>query len=203
MKKILLFLCLLLISTASFATANFTSATGIFLVPNVSVNGTANYESVTLQLDLSSGTFSVLDATLKDTSFSDDALETLTSNGLKIDFFGCAMTGHNQISCKTKVVSLNNDQRVVMNSFQTGLGKIFDPTLAFDNLGRQYTAITTAFDTSSDQSLTINVIQGVPAEVQFIFNDIDIQATSISVFKPKFLNGDNQSITGNFRNINF
>jgi len=111
MKSFLFALCLMMISGACFATANFTSSNGVFLVPNVSVDGTTNYDSVTLQLNLADGTFTVLDATPKDTSFSETVIETLSSNGLKVDFLGCAMTGHNQIGCLTKVVSTTNTNK--------------------------------------------------------------------------------------------
>ena len=114
MKKIVLVLTLVLISTTCFATANFTSTTGVFLVPSVSVNGTAVYESVTLQLDLAKGTFLILDATPKNTSFSETALETLSSNGLKVDFLGCARTGHNQVTCRTKVMSISGDHKITV-----------------------------------------------------------------------------------------
>jgi len=204
MKKnnsVILLICLLLISTTSHATANFTSATGVFLVPNVSVNGTTNYESVTLQLDLSNGTFSVLDATPKDTSFSDEALETLTSNGLKVDFYGCASTGFNQVSCKVKVVSTGSDQSIYVLSDTNAFGNGND-TSAFDNLGREYKPTVTAFDKSSSVSLEFNLLQGVPAEVKFIFDDFDIQATSIAAFKP-FFYFNKSIIEGNFRNISF
>lgn len=193
MKKIVLIIAFWAISTVSHATANFTSATGVFLVPDVSVDGTSHYHTVTLQLDFANKSFMVLDATPKDNSFSDTPLATLTSNGLKVDFFGCAMTGHNQISCLTKNVSTTNDQEIIANQNLA--------TKLFDNLGREYEANTTAFDQTSN-FLRINLVQGVPVDIMFIFNDFDIQATSISAFKPTFrTNG--QNIEGNFRNISF
>ncbi len=201
MKKLLSILCFMVISSTCLATANFTSPTGVFLVPNVSVDGNTNYESVTLQLNLATNTFIILDATLKDTSFSETALETLTSNGFKIDFFGCANSGFNQITCKTKVVSSNGDLTITANQTEA-VSSVFGtaPSL-FDNLGREYTANVAAFDETNEQ-LPINLIQGVPAEVKFIFDNFDIQATSISAFKPSF-RVNNDAIEGNFRNISF
>lgn len=193
----------MIISNTCFATANFTSANGIFLVPNVSVDGTTTYESVTLQLDLATGNFTILDATLKDTSFSETALDTISENGMKVDFFGCARSGHNQISCLTKIVSTTNDQKIIANRNHPFLIAGIIGSSLFDNLGREYDAEVSAFDQTSSGGLEISLIQGVPAEVKFIFNDIDIQATAISAFKPVFVNKSDQSIQGNFRNINF
>ena len=88
----------------------------------------------------------------------------MSLNGLKVDFFGCAMTGNNQISCLTKVVSTTNDQTIIAGRISsTGAPTSF----LFDNLGRQYDASVSAFDTTTDK-LTIRLIQGVPTE--FIFN---------------------------------
>lgn len=198
MKKIALVLSLLLISTYSFATANFTSGTGIFLVPDVSVDGTTNYKSVTLELNFTNQTFAVIDATPKDTSFSATPLESVTANGLKTEFYGCARSGHNQISCLTKVISNTVDQSMILNVARYTSA----PSQLFDNLGKQYNAKVSALDQQSNTALTVNLIQGVPVEVKFIFDDIDIQATSISAFKPHFRGGSGV-IEGNFRNISF
>ena len=203
MKKIVLIIAFWAISTVSHATANFTSATGVFLVPDVSVDGTSHYHTVTLQLDFATKSFMILDATPKDNSFSDTPLETLTSNGLKVDFFGCAMTGHNQISCLTKVVSINNDQEIFANASTASFGVYADPAQIFDNLGREYEADVTAFDLTSGGYLSLNLIQGIPAEIIFIINNFDIQATSIAAFKPSFVTGNNQNVDGDFRNISF
>lgn len=195
MRKIALVLSLLLISTYSFATANFTSGTGVFVVPDVSVDGTKNYKSVTLQLNFANNTFTILDATEKDTSFSPTALDSITGNGLKAEFYGCARSGHNQITCLTKIVSTTTDMSVLINhNLRSKL---------FDNLGREYAAEISAFDTSNN-AIDVNLILGVPVEVKFIFKDIDIQATSVSAFKPSYYNRDNgKFIDGDFRNIGF
>ncbi|MFZ1850701.1 MAG: hypothetical protein WAU15_00430 [Nitrosomonas sp.] len=199
MRKIALVLSLLLISTYSFATANFTSGTGVFVVPDVSVDGTKNYKSVTLQLNFANNTFTILDATEKDTSFSPTALDSITGNGLKAEFYGCARSGHNQITCLTKIVSTTVDQKMTLNlTFNSGYSY---PSQLFDDLGKEYKATVSALD-KSDRSLVINLIQGVPVEVKFVFDDIDIQAKSISAFKPHFT-GDSGVIEGNFRNISF
>lgn len=131
------------------------------MVPSVSVDGTIHYNSVTLKLDMTMDTFTVLDAMPKNTSFSETALETLLSNGLKVDFMGCARSGHNQISCKTKVVSTTKNQRLVLNGTASTL---------FDDLGGQrHLAV---FD-QKNSFASVNLIQGVPVEVMFIFKDID------------------------------
>lgn len=195
MRKIALVLGLLVISTYSFATANFTSGTGTFVVPNVSVDGKTHYESVTLKFDFGNRTFDILDATLKDTSFSPTALETVTANGMKLEFYGCARSGHNQISCLTKVTSTSADIRTQLNSD--------DKSRLFDNLGKEYQGSVSAFDQNSNV-IDANLILGIPVEVKHVFDDIDIQATSISAFKPVYWNYDiRKYIEGNFRNINF
>ncbi|MDV6347001.1 hypothetical protein R2083_05675 [Nitrosomonas sp. Is35] len=178
----------------SLATSNFTSSNGILVIPDVSVDGTTNYESVTLQLNLGTGTLSILDATPKDTSFSPTALETMSGGGVKADFHGCARSGHNQLTCLMKVVSLNNDASI---DVFPRLSKLFD------NLSKEYIASSaTAFDQIFSGDFSFRAIQGIPIEVKLIYNSIDPSASLVSTFQPYFfLNG---SFTkGNFRNIDF
>ena len=199
MKKIALILTLLLSSSTCFAIVNFTSSTGNLVMREVSVDGSTVYDSVTLQLNLATGTFTILDATLKDTSFSETALDTMTFNGVKVDFMGCALSGYNQISCMTKVTSINKDQKMIVS----GYDRYILPSKLFDNLSSEYQPSTvTALDQSGSGSLTFNIIQGVPVKVKFIFNDINPVATSISAFQPRFA-PDTGAFTGNFRDIEF
>lgn len=164
------------------------------VIPDVSVDGTTNYESVTLQLNLATGAFSILDATPKDTSFSPVVLGTMSGGGVKADFHGCVRSGHNQLTCLTKVLSPNKDANI--SAFKSDL---------YDNLSKKYSSSSiTALDKESGFSVLLQfvAIQGIPIEVKFIYDDIDPSASSISTFQPEFvLNGTN--VKGNFRNIDF
>ncbi len=162
---------------------------------DVSVDGTTLYDSVTLQLNLANGTFTIVDATLSDNSFSSTAIDTLTQDGIKVDFMGCTLSGKNQITCMTKVVSLTKDQ--LINAYGSTLSKLFD------NQSKEYsTSTVTALDKSGSVSLSFNAIQGIPIEVKFIFNNIDPAATSISSFQPWISNGFS-NIQPDFRDIEF
>jgi hypothetical protein len=207
MKKIVLILTLLLSSSTCFAIVNFTSKTGNLVMREVSVDGSTVYDSVTLQLNLTNGTFTILDATLKDTSFSETALDTMTVNGVKLDFMGCALSGYNQISCMTKVTSINKDQTIgvagTSNTYIVSSSSSVSPSTLFDNLGNEYNPSTvSALDQSGSYNLYFNMIQGVPVKVKFIFNNINPAATSISAFQPSFA-PETGVFSGNFRNIAF
>ncbi len=167
------------------------------VIPDVSVDGATNYESVTLQLNLATGAFSILDATPKDTSFSPVVLGTMSGGGVKADFHGCVRSGHNQLTCLMKVVSLNNDASIYVYPELSQL---------FDNLSKKYIASSAAaLDKISEgfsNILSFRAIQGIPIDVKFIYNNIDPSASLISVFQPNFtLNA--RDTTGNFRNIDF
>jgi hypothetical protein len=165
---------------------------------DVSVDGSTVYDSVTLQLNLATGTFTILDATLKDTSFSETALDTITQNGVKIDFMGCVLSGKNQITCKTKITSINKDQKINAYGNQNNSVKSY----LFDNLSNQYIASTiTALDKSAT-NLSFSIIQGIPVEVKFIYNDINPAATSISSFQPYFW-PDTGAVLKDFTDIDF
>ncbi|MCG7757412.1 MAG: hypothetical protein LZF63_12240 [Nitrosomonas sp.] len=192
MKKLLLGLSLLVMSSSCFAIVNFTSSNGALVMRDVSVDGTTLYDSVTLKLDLATGTFTILDATLADNSFSATPLDTLTQNGIKTDFMGCKLSGKNQITCMTKVVSLTKDRLIIIGQFGSGGGTIFD------NQSKEYISSTVTALDKSGGVLDFNAIQGIPIEVKFIFNDIDPAATSISSFQP-MINGTELD----FRDIHF
>ncbi len=281
MKKIILILLLLIFSTKSHAIANFTRDSGVLLVPNVSVDGVTNFDSMTLQLDLGSGIFNVIDAipkngtflnstetakytgssgmfvvpdvsvdgvtyfeevtlqldiangdltnqangtftitnaTPKDISFSDVPLESLRLGGLKIDFLGCALSGLNQVSCKAKIISsATGSQSVLINQEGAIPGELdrAPPLSLFDNFGQGYRASFVSVLNQTDESLSTTLPQGIPTEVVLVYDNFDIHATSISTFKPDFLAGannlgqfaniihDSQRIIGDFRDIDF
>lgn len=165
---------------------------------DVTVDEAIIYDSVTLQLNLSNGTFTVMDATLKDTPFSETVLDSLSENGLKVDFYGCALSGKNQVTCMTKVVALNTDLQILAVDR-------FSASKLFDNLSNEYGVSTTTALDKTGPNLSFNIIQGIPVEVKFIYTGINSAATSVSAFQPEFriLTGANTDIKGNFRDIDF
>ena len=202
MKKLFLGLSLLVMSSSCFAIVNFTSSNGTLVMRDVVVDDTTVYDSVTLKLDLASGAFTILDATLKKDHFSSIALDSITENGLKVDFHGCALSGKNQITCMTKIVALDNN--LAMNALGGATSNIYD------NLSNQYNPSTvTALDKTNSLLVSFNLIQGIPVEVKFIYNNIKPTAESLSIFQPKFGFGctiDGFSctyVTGNFTDIAF
>lgn len=90
MRKLLLILSLLMINTTCFATANFTSTTGTLVIPEVLVDGTTAYDSVTLELNRANGTFIIQDSTLKNILFPENPLQTSIANdgGLETGWSG-------------------------------------------------------------------------------------------------------------------
>lgn len=193
----LLTLWLMIMSASSFAIVNFSTSTGALVMRDVVVDDTTVYDSVILQLNLANGTFTILDATLRDTTFENTVVDSVTEEGLKVDFYGCALSGKNQITCMTKIVALNQDLNVIAGQVR------FDSDRLFDNLSNGYQVSTiTALD-KTGLSVNFVLIQGIPVEVKFIFNSINPQATSISSFRPSFHNVSIGLVTPDFRNIDF
>lgn len=196
MKKIMLTLWLMIMSASSFAIVNFSTSTGALVMRDVVVNDTTVYDSVTLQLNLANGTFTILDATLRDTTFENAVVDSVTEGGLKIDFYGCALTGKNQITCMTKIVALNSDMLI-------GAGNPFSSTALYDNLSNEYLASTATALNDAGSFIRFTLIQGIPVEVRFIFNNINSAATSISSFQPVFNGTDSGVVSPDFRDIDF
>lgn len=197
MKKIILTLCLMIMSASSFAIVNFSTSTGALVMRDVVVDDTTVYDSVTLQLNLANGTFTILDATLRDTTFENTVVDSVTQSGLKVDFYGCALTGKNQITCMTKIVALNQDLNISAGLAFSTFSSIFD------NLSNGYQVSTTTALDQAGVSVFFTLIQGIPVEVKFIFNNINPQATSISSFRPAFYSTEFGVIELDFRDIDF
>ena len=104
-------------SFSSHAVTNYNSGTGILVIPDVSVDGKNFYNSVTLQLDFSTGTFKLLSYTPKNTAISDTPLQTYSSNGFTVDFMGCAQSGYNEITCYTNVTNNGNDTALTVYGY--------------------------------------------------------------------------------------
>lgn len=205
MRKLLLILNLLIFNIPCFASANFTSSEGNLVIPDVSVNGDKNYSNVTLHLDFDKGTFKVLDAQPKTTTISDTPLQsqTLTFNffeNYKFDFFGCERSGQNQISCYVDVTMSSDYPRLFSATY----------SLLFDNQGREYLAtVITISDTPITFDQRLPSKKDTPIRIKYIFDNFNIHAASISVFKPTFY--DLETYGGDvaknyfieFRNISF
>lgn len=178
MRKIFFIMVLLMISNFSFAVVNFSSSTGNLVMRDVSIDdGLALYDSVTLNLNLATGTFTITEATEHViSSFPDTPIETFTKYDFKVDFHGCVETGRDEVTCMTKFVSLIGDRSVVMGAI---LNKLYD------NFSREYQAyVVSVLGKSIVYVDSFNMIRGIPVEVKFIFTGIDPAATSISLFKP-------------------
>ncbi|MCX7089285.1 MAG: hypothetical protein NTV00_14690 [Methylococcales bacterium] len=206
MRKIASFCVACLFSGASLATSNFSSSDGILLIPDVNVNGSTFYDTVTLKLNLSNGTFSVLNAQPKSKTVFDTPIGSYTAEGYTVDLLGCASTGTNEITCYSRVVNNKAKRTLYANggSF-TGGGNTL-ASILFDDLNNAYKAASVTFSTeSSSNYVSAAIAQGVPANVTLVFKGINIKAKAISSFQPAFLTtGDaNVHFEANFRNIKF
>jgi len=180
MKQAFFIMALLMISSSSFAVVNFSNSTGNLVMRDVSIDdGLTLYDSVTLNLNLATGSFTLVEATEKAiSSFPETPIDTFTESDFKVDLHGCVETGWNEVTCMTRVVSLVGDKGVTM-------GTILNPI--YDNFSREYRArIVSVLSKSYEYVFHFNVIRGIPVEVKFVYTNIDPAATSISLFRPEF-----------------
>jgi hypothetical protein len=188
-------------SFSSVAGPNFNSGTGVLVMPDVSVDGTSFYDSVTLKLDFNTGKFILVAYTPKNTKISDTPLQTFSANSFTVDFLGCARTGTNQIACHTNVTNTKNDTYL---TFYGGSGICGTHSTLYDNLGNPYSPSVAVFNQTSNNYIGGNMLQGVPVRAVFSFSNIDTHATSIAAFEPLFANGCGASLfQAIFKNITF
>lgn len=193
MKKIVWMWLLLTVSFSSFAVNNYTSGTGVVVMPDVSVDGKANFDSVTMQLDFTSGTFKILGAVAKNTAISSTPLQTFKFNSFIVDFLGCQRSGTNEITCYTNITNTGNDAGLQTGS--NGLISAPGTTLLYDDLSQQYglSSVTVQNNTGGLSSLTY--IQGIPVMAAYKFTGFNIHATAITRFQPWFSGGGNANFT--------
>lgn len=202
MKKIALFCVAALCSGVSLATSNYSSSTGIVVIPDVNVNGTTLFESVTLQLN-ANGTWAVLNAKAKNKTISDTPIDTLTTENFDIGLLGCATTGTNEITCNMRVVNNQLDRDLFICS--SPVFSCDENTSLFDDLNNVYKPSSITFtNKTGSNNIGATLIQGVPANISMTFKGIDIRAKSISAFKPGFVTDNNRiRFEGNFKNVKF
>lgn len=185
MRNFLLTLSFLVFSSSSFAIGNFNTETGVLDIRNISVDGTSTYDNVRLQLNLASGTFTILDTTLNSNEpevnpFSKTPIDTFISDNIKVDFMGCNSTAidmdlrKHQVMCETQVISLNGDEEI-----GSGFNKLIDI------LGKEYSRQATVIILDKPTFHRFNTIQGIPVSVKYVFEGIDFGAT-ITAFEPSF-----------------
>lgn len=183
MKKIFSIIALLMISDSSLAVVNFSTYTNNLAISNVSIDGgPVSFDSVILNLNLKDGTFAVVEA-----NRTVAPIATFTEKDFKVDLQGCTETEGSKVSCVMRVESLIGDVTVVMGVYEL-----------FDNFGRRYGFGADEYGSGSVEidvlgkssiiNLDFKIIRGVPVEVKFIMHKIAPGVTSISLFKPQFIN---------------
>jgi hypothetical protein len=189
MKKIVLFCIACLCSGISMATSNFNSQTGILVIPDVNVDGFTVYDSVTLQLNFTTGTFSVVNAKPKPSTIFDTPQEPqYTAEGYTIGSLGCATSGVNEITCYLQAVNNQANRKLrVWNRAYTS-SSTPDGSLLFDDHNNIYEAVlvTVGSQTTDGAYIDTILIQGVPVRISMVFKNISLSAQSISAFKPLF-----------------
>jgi hypothetical protein len=205
MKKIAMIVCIAsLFSGFSFASGKYTSNNGYFVVSDVNVDNQTFYDSVTLQLNFGDGTFSVVDAKKKSSTLFERPLEPqFNAEGFTIGFLGCEKSETNQITCYLQVVNNESDRELAVIANEepnSATGSIL-----FDNLNNTYIAQSVTFTNISDDHFVKAILyQGVPVKLSMVFKGIDINASSILIFKPWFETIPlGKDFFGSFKDIRF
>jgi hypothetical protein len=198
---------LLALATPVLAGTNFNSGTGMLVIPDVSVDGRSFYDSVTLKLDLATGTFSLISATPKNTKISDAPVQSFEVSGVGVGFNGCYRSGTNQVTCYATVTNTNNDAEMAFAGSSYGgahSSYITITTTMIDNLGTPYTGSVSVFGKTESNWIAGPILQGVPVRVAYVFTNVDSRATSIAAFSPAFAySATRKGFVATFKNISF
>jgi hypothetical protein len=201
MKKIALFCIAGLFSGVSMANGKFTSSNGYFVVPKVNVDDQTFYDSVTLQLNFTNGTFSVVNAKPKPPTIFETPLEPqFNAEGYTIGLLGCESSGSSQITCHLQVV--NNEADRELRVFANNGSQV---SLLFDNLNNSVTAASLTFaNKTSTNFVETTLFQGQPVKISMVFTGININASSISTLKLYCYDPNSRRFFyGTFKDIDF
>jgi len=186
MKKIVRVVLLCLLSSTCFANGKYTSTDGNLVISDVNVDDQTFFDSVTLKLDLTNGTFSIIDAQAKANTTSEIALQQIETGDYSVGLLGCARTG--------EIIELSSgDLRVVIcniqitNNQEDGLLTIFTRfphTFVIDNFSTDTRPEKVASSGNEDDS-EIDVFQPKEQPITTSFTIwMNINATSIQSFLP-------------------
>lgn len=182
MKKIFASL-IILFSATSLAADNFNTSTGVLEIPELNINSVP-YGSATLKLDLSKGTFSVLEAKPRPVS-GPPIQDPFISNGYTFTPLGCKRSGTTEVTCEMQIVNnLNNKSLSITNNGYASILK--------DDFGNIYNLSKVLVDGKFVINYVPNywslptMYQNVPTKIGFVFDGVDGKAKSIPKFVIEF-----------------
>lgn len=185
---------------SSYAISNFSAGTGVLVLPRVDVDGNTFYDNVSLELDFSTGTFKVLNATPSVPPQPDQIIETQTVENFSLGFQGCFRSGRDEVRCYMKITNNDFDKDLEVNVSRSCCSASF--SRLFDDLSNEYTAskITIANTEINSSAGSATLIRGIPATAVFIFEDISPSANILTLFQPGFV-AESVTFEGDFRSF--
>ena len=187
---------------SSYAISNFSSGTGVLVVPRVDFDGNTYYDNVSLELNLETGTFKILNTTPTVPPKPDQIIETQTVEKFSLGFQGCFRAGRNEVHCYMKITNTDFDKTLSVNISAFTGGTNTNYSKLYDNLSNEYNAskITIANTEVNRNDGEAQLIKGIPAIAVFIFKDVSPSAKTLTLFQPGFT-ADNLKFDGDFRSF--
>ena len=184
---------------SGYAVSNFSTDSGVLVMPRVDINGNTYVDNVSLELDFKTGKFKLLNFTPVIPPQPDKIIETQEAENFTMGFQGCFRSGRDNVNCYVKLTNNDFDREVTIQV--TGSGFSAPLSKLFDNLGNEYIAekISVANTEETNGSEEITLIRGVPVTAVFEFKNIDPNASSLSLFEPGFSAPDRAHFQGDFR----
>lgn len=207
MKKIytLVILSILFVATpiSSYAISNFSTDSGVLVLPRVDVNGNTYFDNVSLELDFKTGKFKLLNFSPVTPPQPDQITETQEAEKFTMGFQGCFRSGQDNVNCYIKLTNNDFDREVTIVVTTSSTSVSAPISKLFDNLGNEYKAvkISVANKEETRGSEAITLIRGVPVTAIFEFENIDPSASSLSLFEPGFSAPDRAHFQGDFRSF--
>jgi len=194
MNSVVQFILLFSLASVCFAQGEYTSKDGNLVVTDVSVDDQLLFDSVTLNLDFSSGTFSIKEVKEITKAAPGTPLQSFESvNGYTVDFLGCQRTGkiHNFDSGDQRVVLC--DTQITNHSIDRIITPFDSSTRLTDNLLQDKGALYVLSGGIREDFIDIFLRTEQTVKVSFEFW-LNINSTSISSLSTRFSADDDNFV---------
>jgi len=174
---------------------------GVLFIKALDIDDVKTFENIELELDFTTSTFTLKKIVAADTTIPDDAIETVTKEGMTFGIRGCVAESRS-VTCHFLITSIEFDRTVEFCGNRTYFGPA--PSAGFDNFGNQYspTKITIGNIEGTSYIRGQKLVADVTTRATIRFENFSTQATSISLLDLNFAVG-RTDLSIQFRDIPF
>lgn len=175
---------------------------GVLFIKALDIEGVKTFENVQLELDFTTSTFTLKKIVAADTTIPDDAIETVTEEGVTIGLRGCKAEDRS-VFCYLLFTSHEFDRTIDWcGHSDTNHCGGDNNSISFDNLGNRYWPTKTSLANKTSGRIIQRILADVTVEAIIQYDNFSTRATSLSALE-LFMKIDGITVRVQFRDISF